>query len=99
MATQGEGSAVEESNVQKTESPQSARRVRISGALAVGLFFAALAIVLSLVGLWRQDNLTLRNAVLAIALGGGTWGLISWAVATAVLDVEEDVASRGNGDG
>ena len=31
--------------------------------------------------------------LLGAVLGGGTWGLISWAVATAVVQVEEDVAS------
>jgi hypothetical protein len=66
--------------------------------MAVGVFFAALAIVLTVIGLWREGNLTVRNVLLGAVLGGGTWGLISWAVATAVVQVEEDVASRG-GDG
>jgi hypothetical protein len=67
---------------------------RPSGPLAVGLFFALLAIVLSLVGLGREHNLSLRNIALAIVLGGGTWGLISWAIATAVVQVDADVAAR-----
>ncbi len=70
-----------------------------SGPLLVGIFFAVLAIVLMLVGLWREDNLSLRNVLLGVVLGGGTWGLISWAIATAVLQVEEDVASRDGNDG
>jgi hypothetical protein len=69
-------------------------RVRLSGPVAVGLFFALLAIVLSLVGLGRGHNLSLRNIALAIVLGGGTWGLISWAIATAVVQVDADVAAR-----
>jgi len=88
-----------ENDVESTEQAPSPRRLRIGGPVAVGLFFAAVAIVLSLIGLWREDNLTLRNAALAIALGGGTWGLISWAITAAVLDVEHDVASRGDDDG
>ena len=74
--------------------PSTQKRFRLSGPVTVGLFFALLAIVLSLVGLGRENNLSLRNIGLAIVLGGGTWGLISWAIATAVVQVEEDVASR-----
>jgi hypothetical protein len=68
------------------------------GPVAVGLLFAALAIVLTTIGLWRDSNLSLRNLLLGVVLGGGTWGLISWAVATAVVQVEEDVAARGGED-
>jgi hypothetical protein len=74
--------------------PSAKKRGRLSGPLAVGLFFALLAIVLSLVGLGRERNLSLRNIALAIVLGGGVWGLISWAIATAVVQVEEDVAAQ-----
>ena len=69
------------------------KRSRPGGPVIVGTFFAALAIVLTFVGLWREHNLTLRNIVLGIVLCGGTWGLVSWAIATAVVQVEEDVAS------
>lgn len=77
-------------------SPVSGRRP--SGPVMVGVLFAALAIVLTLVGLWRDHNLSLRNVLLAVVLGGGTWGLISWAIATAVVQVEEDIASRRDED-
>nr|MBC7244322.1 hypothetical protein [Chloroflexota bacterium] len=70
------------------------RKGRLSGPIKVGLFFAILAIVLTLVGLWRANNLSLPNILLAIVLCGGTWGLVSWAIATAVVQVEEDVALR-----
>jgi hypothetical protein len=69
------------------------------GPLRVGGFFAALAIILTLAGLWRQDNLSLRNILLAVFLCGGAWGLVSWAIATAMAHVEEDVASRRDGSG
>jgi hypothetical protein len=77
-----------------SKQPSAKKRIRLSGPLAVGLFFALLAIVLSLVGLGREHNLSLYNVALAIVLGGGVWGLISWAIATAVVQVEEDVATR-----
>ena len=74
---------------------QGARaKSRLSGPVTVGLFFAVLAILLTIVGLWRAHNLSLRNILLAIALCGGTWGLVSWAIATAAVQVEEDIAER-----
>jgi hypothetical protein len=79
---------------QLLRQPSAKKRIHLSGPLAVGLFFALLAIVLSLVGLGREHNLSLRNIALAVVLGGGTWGLISWAIATAVVHVEEDVAAE-----
>ena len=71
---------------------------RPSGPIMIGGFFAVLATVLALVGLWRENNLSLRNILLGAVLGGGTWGLISWAIATAVVQVERDIASRGDQD-
>jgi hypothetical protein len=99
MSSQRDDKAMPQSGAEETRQAQSTRRVRIGGPVAVGLFFAVIAILLGLIGLWREDNLTLRNTALAIALGGGTWGLISWAIATAVMDVDKDVASRRDRDG
>jgi len=31
---------------------------------------------------------------LALLISAGGWGIVSWAVATAVLDVERDVAEE-----
>jgi len=64
----------------------------------VGCVFAVVAIVLTLVGLGRANNLSARNVLLAVVLCGGIWGLVSWAIATAVVQVEEDVASRDDKD-
>jgi hypothetical protein len=99
MSTKHEGKAMDENSVEEEKQARGASRYRMGGPMAVGLLFAVLAIALSLIGLWREDNLTLRNVALAIALGGGTWGLISWAIASAVVDVEQDVTSRGDRDG
>ncbi len=62
----------------------------LRGPVGVGVFFGLLAIGLSLVGLGRAGNLSLRNAALAIVLGGGVWGVIAWAIATAAVDAEEE---------
>jgi hypothetical protein len=64
-----------------------------SAPLAVGLTAAAVAITLTLAGLWRGGLLTWRNSLLGIALGGGTWGIIAWAVAYTVRLVDEDMES------
>jgi hypothetical protein len=87
-----------ESKTQKPTGQPRKGRTGLSGPLMVGIFFAGLASVLMLVGLWREDNLSLHNVLLGVVLGGGTWGLVSWAIATAVLQVEEDVASRDGHD-
>ena len=69
---------------------------RMSGPLKVGLIFALIAIVMAVVGLLRGSDtapLTARSVAMAVVISGGTWGLISWAIATAVVEVERDVAN------
>lgn len=58
----------------------------------VGIFFGALGILLTVVGIVR-GNVPLAPGSIAMALliGGGVWFVVSWAVATAAVDVEEDV--------
>jgi hypothetical protein len=68
---------------------------RISLPLKVGLAFALVAMLLAAVGIVRgivpADP---RSILLALLISGGSWGLVSWAVATAVVDVERDVAEQ-----
>ena len=93
------GLALEQSTLNGRKDVQAARgRPRLSGPVLVALLFAALGIGLSVAGLWRDHNLSLRNIVLAVFFGGFVWGLISWAIATAVVHVEEDVASGEDED-
>jgi len=68
---------------------QSTRR-NISIPLQVGLAASAMAAILTLMGLWRGGLFTWRNILMGMALGGGTWGLIAWAIVETVLMVEED---------
>lgn len=56
----------------------------------VGLAASAVATILTLVGLWRGGLLTWRNVLIGVILGGGTWGLIAWAIAQTMFMVEED---------
>ena len=72
---------------------------RMSGPLKVGLVFALIAIVMAVVGLVRGSDtapLTVRSVAMAVVISGGTWGLFSWAIATAVVEVERDVANGEN---
>jgi hypothetical protein len=68
----------------------------MSGPLKVGLVFAVIAIIMAVIGLVRGADtapLTARSVAMATVISGGTWGLISWAIATAVVEVERDVAT------
>ena len=68
---------------------------RIGLPLKVGLAFALVAMLLAGVGIVRgvvpADP---RSILLALLISGGSWGLVSWAVTTAVVDVESDVAEQ-----
>ena len=68
-------------------------RRKLGGPAKVGLFFAALAIAMSVVGLIREHNTSPMSWLLAILISSIGWGLVSWAIATAVIEVGEE----GNG--
>ena len=71
---------------------------RLSLPLRVGLIFAALGITLAIVGIVRGAvPLNPVSILLALVISGGSWGVVSWAVATAVVDVENDLAEEQNG--
>ena len=61
--------------------------------LRVGLVCAALGITLAIVGIVR-GNVPLNpvSILLALLISGGSWGVVSWAITTAVVDVEHDLA-------
>lgn len=65
----------------------------VSTPLKVGLVFGLIGIALTIVGIIR-GTVPPNPASIAIALliGGGVWFLVSWAVATAAVDVERDIA-------
>ncbi|MEZ4711391.1 MAG: hypothetical protein R3A44_29625 [Caldilineaceae bacterium] len=67
---------------------------QLSLPLKIGLTFGAIGILLTVVGILR-GNVPLHPASIGMALliGGGFWFLVSWAVATAAVDVENDVAA------
>ena len=76
--------------------PESLRRLPLP--LRVGLLFAAAGILLAVVGIARGNvPMNPLSIFLALLISGGSWGVVSWAVATAVVDVEgaaeEDLAA------
>lgn len=64
---------------------------KLSTPLKIGTGFGLLGILLAIVGIFR-GNVPLNPASIGMALliSGGVWFLVSWAVATAAVDVEQD---------
>lgn len=61
--------------------------------LRVALIFAAAGIALAIIGIIKGTvPANPLSIFLALLISGGSWGVVSWAVATAIVDVERDVA-------
>ena len=75
------------------QEKQKSRYARLGLPARVGLICAALGIILAVVGIIR-GNVPLNpvSIFLALLISGGSWGVVSWAVTTAVVDVERDLA-------
>jgi hypothetical protein len=72
---------------------------RIGLPMKVGLAFAIVAMTLAVVGIVRGAVPSNPLSIfLALLISGASWGLVSWAVTTAVVDVERDLEDHG-GDG
>jgi hypothetical protein len=67
---------------------------RLDGPLKIGLAFALLGIVLTIIGIFRDPTTPVTAWSLGVGslISGGVWGLVSWAIATAAVEVEEDVS-------
>jgi uncharacterized BrkB/YihY/UPF0761 family membrane protein len=79
-----------------TQTEQQSKNIwqRLDGPFKVGLVFAVLAIVLTIVGIFRDPTTPVTAWSLGVGslISGVTWGLVSWAIATAAVEVENDVA-------
>lgn len=67
---------------------------RLSGPIKIGLVFAAVGILLTIIGILRDPTTPVNAWSLGMGalISGGTWGVVSWAIATAAVEVERDVA-------
>ena len=64
---------------------------RLSGPAKIGLVLGIVGALLTVIGLFTGDfaPLTVRTTLLGILLGGGSWGVVSWAIAAAASDAVE----------
>jgi hypothetical protein len=67
---------------------------RLNGPTKIGLIFAAVGILLTVIGVFRDPTTPVNAWSLGMGalISGGTWGVVSWAIATAAVEVERDVA-------
>jgi len=61
---------------------------KLSGPAKIGLALGLLGALLTVAGLFTGNfaPLTLRSLLLGILIGGGSWGVVSWAIAAAAAD-------------
>jgi hypothetical protein len=61
---------------------------QLSGPVKIGLLFGLAGALLTTIGLLAGNlaPLTVRSLLLGILLGGGSWGVVSWAIASAAVD-------------
>ncbi len=66
---------------------------RMDSPLKIGFVFAVLGTSLTIIGIFRDPTTPATAWALGMGslIGGGTWGLVSWAIATAAVEVENEV--------
>ena len=65
---------------------------QLGGPVKIGLVMGLIGALLTIAGLLFGNlaPLTLRSLLLGILLGGGSWGVVSWAIASAASDARAD---------
>jgi hypothetical protein len=72
---------------------------RLSLPLRVGLIFAAAGLLLAVIGIIRGNvPMNPLSIFFALLISGGSWFVVSWAVTTAIVDVETDTGEASNTD-
>ncbi|NUQ36234.1 MAG: hypothetical protein HUU23_00235 [Caldilineales bacterium] len=65
---------------------------RLHGPLKAGVIAALLGMALAIIGILRGNvPLNLLSIFMALAISGLAWGVVTWAIATAACDVENDL--------
>ncbi|MEJ2732859.1 MAG: hypothetical protein P8189_04695 [Anaerolineae bacterium] len=61
---------------------------QLNGPVKIGLVLGLIGALLTVIGLFMGNfaPLTARSLLLGILLGGGSWGVVSWAIASAAAD-------------
>ena len=65
---------------------------KLGGPIQIGLVLGLIGALLTVIGI-LMGNLappTARSIVLGIVLGGGSWGVVSWAIAAVAADTTGD---------
>ena len=64
---------------------------QLSGPVKIGLMLGLIGALLTVIGLFMGNlvPLTARSLLLGILLGGGSWGVVSWAIASAAADATD----------
>lgn len=63
----------------------------MSGPVKIGLVVGTIGALLTVIGLFIGNfaPLNVRTVLLGILLGGGSWGVVTWAIAAAAADALE----------
>ena len=65
--------------------------------LRVGFLFGLLGALLAAIGLVRGafEPFSWQGLTMAVVLAGGSWGLVSWALTTAMMEAGQDEETTG----
>jgi hypothetical protein len=71
---------------------------RLSGPAKIGLVLGFVGALLTVIGLLLGNlaPLTPRSLLLGILIGGGSWGVVSWAIASAAADAAAPMPRERN---
>jgi hypothetical protein len=69
---------------------------QMGGPVKIGLVLGLIGALLTVIGLLMGNlaPLTVRSLLLGVVLGGGSWGVVSWAIATVASDVEAEAGAE-----
>ncbi len=71
---------------------------QLGGPVKIGLVLGLIGALLTVIGLLMGNlaPLTARSLLLGVVLGGGSWGVVSWAIATVASDVEAEAGTEAS---